>query len=275
MTRRILAALVGLTAVLLAAVVVPLGAIAAHHDAQVFVERTEAAALALASQAEERLADEHESSATGADRRARSPRSLQRARRPRPTRGRRFERSAHLLPRPQRGSARPAQRTLDRRPEPFRRRASGDQLRARRRDCRARAAGRTAGFRANPAMARTRGGRCGGARRGGAAGAGARPVGGAPAAPSRSCGGSAGGGLALGPCRRPPTGPLEIRQLAATFNQMAGRLEGLLASQRNVLADVSHQLRTPLAALRLRLELMRQDAGAAPGERPGREPSPR
>ena len=55
-------------------------------------------------------------------------------------------------------------------------------------------------------------------------------------------------------------GPAEIRQLAATFNQMAGRLESLLASQRNVLADVSHQLRTPLAALRLRLELMRQDA---------------
>ena len=60
MTRRILAALVGLTAVLLAAVVVPLGAFAAHHDSQVFVERTEAASLALASQAEERLADDKE-----------------------------------------------------------------------------------------------------------------------------------------------------------------------------------------------------------------------
>src|SRR4051812_35653798 len=60
MTRRILPALAGLTAVLLAAVVVPLGAFAAPHDSQVFVERTEAASLALASQAEERLADDKE-----------------------------------------------------------------------------------------------------------------------------------------------------------------------------------------------------------------------
>ena len=125
MTRRILAALVGLTAVLLAAVVVPLGAVAAHHDAQVFVERTEAAALALASQAEERLADERRSRAE----RARSPCAI------RTIGSACCDLHGQPLPaisnavsitrsRPQRSAARPAQRALDRRPEPLRRRAS-------------------------------------------------------------------------------------------------------------------------------------------------------
>ena len=48
--------------------------------------------------------------------------------------------------------------------------------------------------------------------------------------------------------------PPEIEDLAETFNQMAGRLEGLVASQRAFVADASHQMRTPLTALRLRLE---------------------
>jgi signal transduction histidine kinase len=45
-----------------------------------------------------------------------------------------------------------------------------------------------------------------------------------------------------------------------SFNRMASRLETLVHSQRNMLADVSHQLRTPLTALRLRLELMEGDS---------------
>jgi signal transduction histidine kinase len=56
------------------------------------------------------------------------------------------------------------------------------------------------------------------------------------------------------------SGPGELRRLAATFNTMAGRLETLMHGHRAVIADVSHQLRTPLAALRLRLDLLAADA---------------
>jgi signal transduction histidine kinase len=63
--------------------------------------------------------------------------------------------------------------------------------------------------------------------------------------------------------RSPETGPGEVRSLAANFNLMAARLEALVHSNRATMADVSHQLRTPLAALRLRLELLAQDSDDA------------
>ena len=55
-------------------------------------------------------------------------------------------------------------------------------------------------------------------------------------------------------------GPGEVRRLAISFNTMAGRLEALVDGHQAMMADVSHQLRTPLAALRLRLDLLAQDA---------------
>lgn len=49
-------------------------------------------------------------------------------------------------------------------------------------------------------------------------------------------------------------GPGEVRALAGSFNSMAGRLGQLVDRQRAFAGTASHQLRTPLTALRLRLE---------------------
>jgi signal transduction histidine kinase len=54
-------------------------------------------------------------------------------------------------------------------------------------------------------------------------------------------------------------GPPEVRALATEFNDMVGKLDTLLRSQQDFVADASHQLRTPLTALRLRLENLERD----------------
>ncbi|MEU2338830.1 HAMP domain-containing sensor histidine kinase [Streptomyces sp. NPDC006654] len=51
-------------------------------------------------------------------------------------------------------------------------------------------------------------------------------------------------------------GPPELRRLARAFNEMADNVEDVLEQQRAFVADASHQLRNPLAALLLRIELL-------------------
>lgn len=58
------------------------------------------------------------------------------------------------------------------------------------------------------------------------------------------------------------TGPAEIRELSRSFNSMAGRLGLLIEGQRQFASAVSHQLRTPLTALRLRLEQAQESLGS-------------
>jgi len=59
--------------------------------------------------------------------------------------------------------------------------------------------------------------------------------------------------------RAPVEGPPEVQRLVRTFNETAAALDHLVRSQDRFVADASHQLRTPLAALRLRLENLERD----------------
>jgi len=70
-------------------------------------------------------------------------------------------------------------------------------------------------------------------------------------------------GHALGKNRAPPpmdehSGTLEVRQTAQVFNTMAQRLHAQFEAQSMLLAAISHDLRTPLARLRMRLETMEE-----------------
>lgn len=55
----------------------------------------------------------------------------------------------------------------------------------------------------------------------------------------------------------------EFGDLGRAFDEMAARIEGLLRSQRQLMADISHELRTPLARIRVALELAVEDPEAA------------
>lgn len=57
----------------------------------------------------------------------------------------------------------------------------------------------------------------------------------------------------------------EIGQLGRSFNQMAERFERLILTERRLLADISHELRSPLARLKFAVKLARtsEDSKAA------------
>ena len=55
------------------------------------------------------------------------------------------------------------------------------------------------------------------------------------------------------------TGSDELARLARTFNTTLDALERSLRSQRNLVADASHELRTPIATIRANLQLMRDE----------------
>lgn len=67
--------------------------------------------------------------------------------------------------------------------------------------------------------------------------------------------------LALGQgdlsARAPVEGPKEVREVAHALNLLAERIRELLDAEREVVADLSHRLRTPLTALRLDVDAVR------------------
>ena len=63
--------------------------------------------------------------------------------------------------------------------------------------------------------------------------------------------------------RAPESGPVELAELGAAFNEMAARLEQLFDARRELVAWASHDLRTPLASMQAMLEAL-EDGLAEP-----------
>lgn len=59
------------------------------------------------------------------------------------------------------------------------------------------------------------------------------------------------------PMHLPETGPREVVALSQSFNRMATQVRELLTARTTLLAGVSHDLRTPLARMRLALEMLK------------------
>jgi signal transduction histidine kinase len=63
--------------------------------------------------------------------------------------------------------------------------------------------------------------------------------------------------------RAEPDGPPELQEVAGALNHLAGRIQELLRQEREHVADLSHRLRTPLTALRLEAEGLRDPEESA------------
>ena len=57
----------------------------------------------------------------------------------------------------------------------------------------------------------------------------------------------------------PETGPADVRELTAAFNKMRSRIGGMLGEKDRMLGALGHDLRTPLASLRVRVESVEDD----------------
>jgi signal transduction histidine kinase len=57
----------------------------------------------------------------------------------------------------------------------------------------------------------------------------------------------------------------EVARLAVSFNDSAARIEALVAAQKSLLANASHELRSPLTRIRMAAELMAEEASPAIG----------
>ena len=60
-----------------------------------------------------------------------------------------------------------------------------------------------------------------------------------------------------------PEGATEIRQAASAFNMMRNRIQRMISQRTEMLAGVSHDLRTPLTRMKLQLAMLEGTAGVA------------
>jgi two-component system, OmpR family, sensor histidine kinase MprB len=67
--------------------------------------------------------------------------------------------------------------------------------------------------------------------------------------------------------RVPVEGQDEVGRLALRFNAMLDRLQGSVAAQKRLIADASHELRTPVTSLRTNIEVLRDDPELPADER--------
>ena len=67
--------------------------------------------------------------------------------------------------------------------------------------------------------------------------------------------------------RLPVAGSDELGRLAASFNRTLEELERSVAAQRQLVADASHELRTPIASLRANIQVLEQAERLPAGER--------
>jgi two-component system sensor histidine kinase MprB len=71
------------------------------------------------------------------------------------------------------------------------------------------------------------------------------------------------------PQRLEETGPVELRRLAVSFNRTLDALERSIQAQRHLVADASHELRTPIAALRSNIQIFLESEDLPEADRAG------